>query len=737
MPTIEFTTSFVTKLIYHAQVAYGKLSSKLARKEDYGICSNSEYNTLEYLYHYIKYLDNVEVVSDNFDEIQALYEQIIKLTGLTYKEIGESIPVTLAERNGCGCSGSIASDLTDALVSALMFDVAADSGSLITVESNDQVGFYGIDGIYTYTQGNDVYIGYTRQAATGTYIISGGEAVRSGTPLVYDVSPATYVITGLSYSYSGGQTVHQANNDPNDRIDAIVFDKNGQAGVIQGTASPDRLYPYVDPELYVTAQFVIIPGTNSSQPTYSEIQVYDENIGLPTEWTTLDTQFGDADNTDNPFVNTKAIQAINTDPNTLGYFMPAYFSTTQHQPQAGVTHVSFRLYVESGVQLNGLYIAIGKQITYNLLDFAVSDGSNGFSTSTFDQWMHIILPFNAATNHHSNDDFSRIYLYLLGNSWSANSYVYIDDVKIIRDTSVSPPPTSSNDIFKFITTGDNNTITADGSADELYIVGDGTYIQTIAADQETIEIEYIGPNIERTLSQVGDASTDAAKSLYTMTAGTPVIFEAPNNNVVLYMDPANERVGVGVVPDTTLHVLGSIKFETGNEGNGLYLRSNANGVADWSQIDYSEIANTPTIPDNYVNDVQLIGNTLDFTATGSAYSQSVDLSSIAGGITWEEVTSNTSMVVNRGYVTNGGGVLTHTLPATAAVGSIIEVAGKAGGWIIAQQAGQKIIFGQEETTTGTGGSIASNQANDSIRMVCITADTEWLVLSSVGNLTIS
>ena len=78
------------------------------------------------------------------------------------------------------------------------------------------------------------------------------------------------------------------------------------------------------------------------------------------------------------------------------------------------------------------------------------------------------------------------------------------------------------------------------------------------------------------------------------------------------------------------------------------------------------------------------------------------------------------------------------LPTTASVGSIIEVVGiGSGGWKIAQNSGQIIHFGIVNSTTGTAGFIASTQTYDSVRLLCTTTDTDFTVLSSVGNIDIN
>lgn len=111
----------------------------------------------------------------------------------------------------------------------------------------------------------------------------------------------------------------------------------------------------------------------------------------------------------------------------------------------------------------------------------------------------------------------------------------------------------------------------------------------------------------------------------------------------------------------------------------------------------------------------------------------------SSGFTWNEVVvmGPTSMVANNGYVANNAGLVTLTLPVTAAFGTVIRVAGKgAGGWHIAQNAGQTIHFGVVDTSTGAGGSLESTDQYDAVELLCTVADTEWTVLSVIGNLTV-
>lgn len=117
---------------------------------------------------------------------------------------------------------------------------------------------------------------------------------------------------------------------------------------------------------------------------------------------------------------------------------------------------------------------------------------------------------------------------------------------------------------------------------------------------------------------------------------------------------------------------------------------------------------------------------------------SITINAVGSGVTWNEITgTSASMAVNDGYIANNAGLVTLTLPTTAALGSVIYVTGKgAGGWKIAQNSGQTINLGTATTTSGASGSLASTNTFDSLMLVCITANNVFNVLNVVGNITV-
>lgn len=121
------------------------------------------------------------------------------------------------------------------------------------------------------------------------------------------------------------------------------------------------------------------------------------------------------------------------------------------------------------------------------------------------------------------------------------------------------------------------------------------------------------------------------------------------------------------------------------------------------------------------------------TSTGALGSDSGP----TGGTAWSTIASNQTAAVNNGYFCNKAGTLALALPATSAVGDIIEVSNinTATGIQLTQAASQQIFIGNTSTTLGATGTLTSSAIGDSLKLVCQTANLTWYVVSGWGNWT--
>jgi len=119
-------------------------------------------------------------------------------------------------------------------------------------------------------------------------------------------------------------------------------------------------------------------------------------------------------------------------------------------------------------------------------------------------------------------------------------------------------------------------------------------------------------------------------------------------------------------------------------------------------------------------------STAGYVLTSNGSGTAPSFQAVVSPNNWSVVTSNTSMSSNAGYIANSASRLVLTLPTTAAVGEFIDVCGiSTGGWQISQNSGQYIYIGSSVTTTGTSGNLQSNAGRDSMRLLCVVANTAW------------
>jgi len=167
-----------------------------------------------------------------------------------------------------------------------------------------------------------------------------------------------------------------------------------------------------------------------------------------------------------------------------------------------------------------------------------------------------------------------------------------------------------------------------------------------------------------------------------------------------------------------------------NTPNGINLEASGGGGAAVTLVGDTSFAVT------LAGSVNVVGGTNINTVGNGAQTLTINATGMAG-LTWTDVTNATqAMAVNSGYTANRASLITFTLPATAAFGSVFYVVGKGTGlWKIAQNGGQTIHFGAVNTTTGAGGYLQSTLQYDVIGLLCTVANTDFTVIQSIGDIT--
>ncbi len=224
------------------------------------------------------------------------------------------------------------------------------------------------------------------------------------------------------------------------------------------------------------------------------------------------------------------------------------------------------------------------------------------------------------------------------------------------------------------------------------IISDGTnYVNSTS----------IWPNTVGTVGKI--VRSDGTVNTYT----TSTFADTYGASTLLYSNGANTVTGLATA-------------------NSASLVTNSSGVPAWSgtmtngQVIIGSTGATPTAATLTAGPGVSISN-------GAA---SITISGTGSGIGWTEVVGTSqAMTADSGYVANNAGLVTFTLPATAAFGTAISIIGKgAGGWSIAQNALQVIQVGSSASTAGVPGSVSSTNQFDSIDLICTTANLVWTTL---------
>jgi len=308
-----------------------------------------------------------------------------------------------------------------------------------------------------------------------------------------------------------------------------------------------------------------------------------------------------------------------------------------------------------------------------------------------------------------------------------------------------------------ITIAGGNNITTDGStANTVTIDLTGTTQYALQVGDATGSLDSLAIGTANQVLMSGGAGANPAWSTatYPATAATGDVLygSAANTITALAFDNTATRYlantgGGATIPawdqiNLTNGVTGILPVANGGTGvanptdHSLLVGSGAGAMTELGAATNGQIPIGSTGADPVLATITQGAN---ITVTNGAGSITI-ASTASGGISWSEVTGTSqAAAVDSGYICNNAALVTVTLPDTAAVGSIVAVTGKgAGGWRIAQNAGETIYWDESNaTTTGVGGRLDSTDDYDSVRLICITADTDWGVLSSKGNISIT
>lgn len=317
-------------------------------------------------------------------------------------------------------------------------------------------------------------------------------------------------------------------------------------------------------------------------------------------------------------------------------------------------------------------------------------------------------------------------------------------------TSLTSTPTNGQLLIGNTGTSSYNLATLTSGAGISITNGAGSVTVTATTPVPVLTPVFLARQTATTSNVTGDGTNytiifdTADKNIGSAYDTTTGIFTAPDTDTYILMFCV-ETGDIGAA-----HTLMDLKISTGsgNQAHGFYGNPFNSAVSGRFQVSQCVAMNISGLDTAFVSFTVSNGTKIVDVIGAASYEtwfSGYRLSGSGGGggggsVIWTDVTVATqTLAVQNGYLTDRGGGVTYTLPATAAIGDTIQIMGKLGITTITQAAGQQIKFTSASTTVGVTGTCVSLAVGDCIVLVCITAgaSTLWMVEAASGNWVLS
>ena len=295
------------------------------------------------------------------------------------------------------------------------------------------------------------------------------------------------------------------------------------------------------------------------------------------------------------------------------------------------------------------------------------------------------------------------------------------DIDLQIATTVTPTPADSNDAG--ISSFNENHFTIDATSGMVSLAGGG-----IAADQFAVDAAT-APGTDPVLpSATGEVGIFGN---LVVAHSVPIETHSRAANDFNIEPQISTAVSAPDVNDNGMSHFDSAAFTVDADG---FVELVGGGTA---AISFETDDGAPNVVPDAAGEIQVLGGSnVSVTGQGPGNTITIDATGFASFTCLEVTTDVDPMLPFIGYVANAVGLITFTLPVTAAFGEQFVVIRKGAGNVsIAQNAGQTIHYNGVDTSTGVAGSLDSNAQWDTIWIKTVTADTDFVVLNSSGTWT--
>ncbi len=251
---------------------------------------------------------------------------------------------------------------------------------------------------------------------------------------------------------------------------------------------------------------------------------------------------------------------------------------------------------------------------------------------------------------------------------------------------------------------------------------DGNFLYSGDVTQYTDELaqDAVGAMVDTTIVYVD------ATPLLTRAALTGDVTAAQASNATTVVLPSSATVAV----DDKVYI-----FDTSASDAKKYVTTQS--IADLA-LTFKTIAisgQSDVVADSGTDTLTLVaGSNITLTTNASTDTITIASSGSGGGMTMNAASGTTqAAAVNNGYICTNAAQCNVTLPATAAVGDLVKVVSQgAGGIKVTANTGQT-VKGLGDTTTSAG-SVTPAAQYDSIQLICVVANTTWVIDTFVSSL---
>ncbi len=297
--------------------------------------------------------------------------------------------------------------------------------------------------------------------------------------------------------------------------------------------------------------------------------------------------------------------------------------------------------------------------------------------------------------------------------------------------------TGDQNLFGVFAVAGQSNVVADTTNDTLTVVAGTNVTITTDAAADSITINAADSvTSAATTATTDDTTTNATMYPVWKTASTGNLAEYVCSTKLTFNPSTGMFSATGFTGAFIGNVTGNVSGSSGScTGNAATVTTNANLTGVVTSTGNATIF--ATMSTNYV----LLGNG---TATPQQVAPGASGSSLmSNGTTWAaggayvvETTTSRTMTAFQPVIANNAGLVTLTIPATTAVGDVFEVVGLGAGlWKVQANTGQIVNFGSGATSSA--GSITATNRYDSLKFVCVVANTTFVVTPNVGNMTIA